>query len=250
VSDALFSPDGPDRFMPGPRARGPWDIRSLHGGPVAALLTRLIEGLPADGDLHLARITVELLRPAPVVPLRATAEVLRPGRKVQLGGASLFAGDTEVARAVGLRMRMADVDMPELPAGAAGGDPPPLPSTRARQQRADDWEAFHNEGVEMRYAKGYFLERGPATVWMRLCQPVVEGEAPSPCQRAVAVADFGNGVSSILSWDEYLFINPELTVHLVRPPAGEWVCLAESELYDESGRIGRSVQALLVDRRG
>jgi hypothetical protein len=98
---------------------------------------------------------------------------------------------------------------------------------------------------------------------MRLCQPVVAGEEPTQTQRAVAVADFGNGVSSILSWDQYLFINPELTVHLARPPEGEWVCLdartiippgagvglAESALYDERGRIGRALQALLVDKR-
>jgi hypothetical protein len=264
VSDALFAPDGPDGFLPGPRARGPWDIRSLHGGPVAALLARLVEGLPADGPLHLARLTVELLRPAPVTRLRATSTVLRPGRKVQLGGASLFVDDTEVARAVGLRIRPAEVDMPALPEDAAGGVAPALPSERAMQDRKDDYEAFHNQGVEMRYAKGFFLERGPATVWMRLCQPVVAGEEPSPCQRAIAVADFGNGVSSILSWDEFVFINPELTVHLVRPPVGEWVCLdsrtvvpqgsgiglAESALYDQTGRIGRSTQALLVDRRG
>ena len=60
-----------------------------------------------------------------------------------------------------------------------------------------------------------------------------------------------------LTW---LFINPDLTVHLLRPPAGEWLCLAartlpsdtgvgiaESALYDERGRVGRSVQSLLLD---
>lgn len=264
TADALFEPAGEGLFMPGPRARGPWDIRSLHGGPTAALLTHLLEAVPCDGDMQFTRITVELLRPAPVAPLRARTDVLRPGRKVQLAGASLFADDTEVARAVGVRIRSASVDMPDLPADSGGETAPPLPSARSRQRRAEDWEAFHNEGVEMRYVSGFFQERGPATVWMRLCQPVVAGVEPTPTQRAVAVADFGNGVSSILSWDHYVFINPELTIYLVRPPVGEWVCLdartiippgsgvgfAESALYDESGRIGRSLQSLLVDGRG
>jgi hypothetical protein len=77
----------------------------------------------------------------------------------------------------------------------------------------------------------------------------------------VAAADFGNGVSAIARFGEMTFINADLTVHLHRLPAGEWVCLdsrttlgtegvglAESVLYDEKGVIGRSLQSLLLDR--
>jgi hypothetical protein len=79
----------------------------------------------------------------------------------------------------------------------------------------------------------------------------------------LAAADFGNGISSVLDWSEHVFINPDLTVHLEREPEGEWIALdartriapdgtgvAESVLSDERGRVGRAVQALLVDRRG
>lgn len=58
-------------------------------------------------------------------------------------------------------------------------------------------------------------------------------------------------------------MNTELTVHVVRPPEGEWVCLkarttigggavglAESEVYDARGLVARSAQALLVSPRG
>ncbi len=51
-------------------------------------------------------------------------------------------------------------------------------------------------------------------------------------------------------------------MHLERDPVGEWICLdaettiaadgtgqAASTLYDEQGRIGRSVQSLYVDQR-
>ena len=54
-------------------------------------------------------------------------------------------------------------------------------------------------------------------------------------------------------------MNTELTVHVVRPPVGEWVCLkaetilgngavglAASEVYDERGLVARSAQSLLV----
>ena len=99
-------------------------------------------------------------------------------------------------------------------------------------------------------------------MWIRLLAPVVEGEEPSPLQRVAAAADFGNGVSRVLSWETHLFINPELTVHLLRPAEGAWICLdartliggagiglAESALYDERGRIGGAAQSLLVDAR-
>jgi hypothetical protein len=98
-------------------------------------------------------------------------------------------------------------------------------------------------------------------VWFRLRVPVVAGETPTPLQRVTAAADFGNGVSAALARGEYLFINPDLSIHLHRYPAGEWigldattaaepvgVGLAVSRLHDEQGPIGMSLQSLLVDR--
>ena len=91
---------------------------------------------------------------------------------------------------------------------------------------------------------------------------MVAGEEPSALQRALAAADFGNGVSAALDWSAWAFINPDLTVYLEREPVGPWVGLdaqtrvgpdgiavAESVLHDERGRIGRAVQALLVEPR-
>ncbi len=121
--------------------------------------------------------------------------------------------------------------------------------------------AFHSDGVEMRFVGGLFAQMGPATVWIRLRVPVLTDEEPSPWQRVAAAADFGNGVSSELDFQTHLFINPDLTVYVHRPPVGEWVCLdartrfgapgigmAESALWDIQGRIGRAAQSLLVER--
>ena len=55
--------------------------------------------------------------------------------------------------------------------------------------------------------------------------PLVAGEEPTPLQRVLIAADSGNGISSTLDFRRYLFINVDLTVHLHRLPAGEWVCL-------------------------
>src|SRR6185436_5192286 len=108
-------------------------------------------------------------------------------------------------------------------------EPPPEPGPAAsrpeRSKLADDYVAFHNAGVEHRFAAGTWLDAGPVTVWIRLLAPVVEGEEPSPLQRVAAAADFGNGVSRVLSWETHFFINPELTVHVLRPAEGAWICL-------------------------
>ena len=106
------------------------------------------------------------------------------------------------------------------------------------------------------------MERGPATVWMRMAVPLLAGEEPSPLQRVLAAADSGNGVSAALDWSRYLFINVDLSVHLHRLPEGEWVCLdavtlpepngigmADTRLLDERGPIGRAAQTLLVADR-
>lgn len=261
MDQALFEIDG-DRYVPTGLARGPWSADSQHGGPPTALLTRSIEAVAAPGPMQVARATFELLRPVPLEPLTITAEVLRPGRKVQLIGASMRAGDTEVLRAVALRIRSADLPVPDDTIDVGAPDLPDV-ATTANPPFAvdDDLVYFHRDAVEIRAVAGGFDRAGPGTAWFRLRVPVVAGEETSPTMRAVAIADFGNGLSWVLP-KTWVFINPDLTVHLLRPPVGEWICLAsrtlpssggvglaESAIYDRDGRVGRAVQSLLLDAR-
>jgi hypothetical protein len=121
----------------------------------------------------------------------------------------------------------------------------------------------YGAAVELRFAAGGWTELGPATVWTRLRVPVVDGEEPTGLQRVLAVADSGNGVSAVLPLGEWLFINPELTVHMRRAPRGEWICLdaetaithggaglARSTLSDDDGVVGHGAQSLFVAPRG
>lgn len=258
MATSLFEPDG-DLFVPTTLARGPWTEQALHGGPVAALMARALEHHEPQDSL-LVRLTLEIMRPVPMAPLAVKARTTRPGKKVQLVEAALSAGDVELCRATALRIRSAEVELPSYVAAEA--HPPPFPEQSSVPGIGGGWEAFHNAGVEMRNVKGTSEKMGPATAWIRLVHPVVPSEAPSPVQRAAAAADFGNGVSATLEWKHYLFINPDLTVYLHRPPRGEWICLdavtrpqangvglAQSALYDRDGEIGRSAQALLLERR-
>jgi hypothetical protein len=120
----------------------------------------------------------------------------------------------------------------------------------------------YHTAMQVRFTAGSFLDPGPATAWLRMRMPLVDGEQPSPLTRVLIAADSGNGVSNVLDFDRYLFINADLTVHLLRYPAGQWVCLqadtsidsagiglADTALHDEHGRIGRSAQSLFVAPR-
>ena len=265
--DALYVPDG-GGYVPTDLTRGPWSPDAQHGGPPCALLAGAVAAVDAPGPMAIARLTFELLRPVPLVPLVVETELLRPGRKVQLVGASLrVAGDgTEVVRATALRIRADDtLTIPDDLPGASDGVPdlPDAAGTSAPPFAVADDELrfFHRDAVEVRPVAGGFDRAGPGTAWFRLRVPVVAGEVPTGTQRAVASADFGNGLSWVLP-DPWLFINPDLTVHLLREPVGEWLCLAsrtlpssggvglaESALYDRDGRVGRSVQSLLLERR-
>lgn len=263
---SLFEPttaggaEGPRAWMPTEWSRSPWSQDSLHGGAPAALLARAIEQQDNDGSMRLARITVELVRPVPVAPLTVTARLVRPGRKVQLVEAEIRAGDTQVARALGLRIARSDLDLPNET--VLEEEPPAPPESAERLTGEWGWSGLHNGGMDIRVVEGSFFKPGPATAWFRLCHEVVPGESPSAFLRAAAAGDFGNGLSQMFGMAEWSFVNPDLSVSLFREPEGEWIALrsrtfldrngsglAESELYDSRGRIGRATQSLLVAPR-
>jgi hypothetical protein len=249
----------PGAFRPTEYALGPWTGEHLHGGPVAALIAREAQRCQPDAHLQVARLTIELMRPVSLAPISMEARLIRPGRKVQIVEVVARQDGIEVALGRALRIRKAHV---ELPAEAVEGDLGLAPPSQGREMVARDApRAFHTEGAELRFVKGAFESPGPASVWVRLSVPVLYSEPPSPLERVAAAADFGNGVSSPLSFGDWLFINPDLTIHLSRLPAGEWVGLessttaesegigiSESRLCDERGPIGRSIQSLLIDR--
>ena len=267
---------GEERWAATGWARGPWDPAHCHGGPVSAFLARACEGLGDDGsgtDWQVARLTIELTRPVPVgEPLALSSVIERPGRAVSVVAASLAAGagdaSTEVAKVRALRIRREDLALPDHPVA----EPELTGPAGAGRREVVTWAvedgqvAFHRDGAEHRVVEGSWEDPGPIKVWIRLRSAVVEGEVPSGLQRAAAAADFGNGVSSALDHDRFVYINPDLTVHLARPPEGEWIGMAthsvygvggdstgagfaESALFDERGRLGRSVQSLLVRPR-
>src|SRR3978361_1326216 len=91
--------NGGDRFVPTIATRGPWSPDAQHGGPVAALFAREAERIESTVPLTVVRLTLELFKPVPLRPLRVTARLRRPRRRVQLVELGLFDGDVEGAAA-------------------------------------------------------------------------------------------------------------------------------------------------------
>ncbi|PXY22427.1 thioesterase family protein [Prauserella muralis] len=259
MTDAFYLPLGGGRFQPTQHTSGPWSPDAQHFGPPSALLVRALEELPAERETMLARVTIEILGPAPLAELAVRAVTERPGRSVELLSAELTAGGRPVARAAAWRLATADTS--EQAAGSA----PALPPAEDCPQAAwpSGWGSGYLDAMEWRSAGDADIARpGPATVWARQRVPLVDGEKPSPLQRLFTVADSGNGVSNRLDWRAWLFINSELTVHVQREPSGEWIGLdaatvigphgvgtARSTLHDAAGQVANGSQALLVRRR-
>lgn len=249
----FYLPVAEDRFESTEYTRGPWDAGSQHAGPPAALLGRAVERAVRPG-LRVVRVTFDITRPVPIAALTVTTSVLREGRNVVVVQAAI----EPYMRATALLIRAGDAAAPDI------APPPSVRLADAAPQPffAVPYDVGYHRAMEVRFGAGSFRDPGPATAWMRMRVPLVEGEQPSPLTRVLVAADSGNGVSNVLDFDRYLFVNADLTVHLLRYPAGEWVCLqaatcvdnagiglADTGLHDEQGPIGRGVQSLFVSRR-
>ncbi|HEX5561376.1 MAG TPA: thioesterase family protein [Nocardioidaceae bacterium] len=256
----FFVAAGPDRFTPTPSSAGPWSAHSQHGGPPAALLTRAVESLLTDGTPRVVgRFTMELLGPVPLTPLRVEASVVRPGRSVQMCEATLV--DEDRGRPCARATAWLFPDTAGGP-GDLGGPPPHSPRDGVGKEPPAGWSRGYLDAVEWRWIRGAVTEPGPGLVWMRPRVDLLDGEQMSPTQRLMACVDSASGVSAALDPAEWGFVNTELSVHLLRSPVGEWVCLdaettlgpgsvatAVSRVYDERGLVARSAQALLLTRR-
>jgi hypothetical protein len=253
---ALFEQDG-ERFVPTELSRGPWDPTKVNGGPVAALVARELERHDGGGAARLdeqllARTTIDLVRPVPMGPLRVRTSTLKPGRKIQVVEALLIDDSDEVVtRAVAVRMPIVAGFEPDPDAAPLGPDEADV----SRPEPGGDVVYYHSHGAEYRVGR---LNERDHLMWVRLRTELLPGEPASPSMLAVAASDAPSGLTGIqqVGWRS---INADITTQLFRRPEGEWIGmvarshtwsgigLAEAELHDVKGRIGRSTETVLVE---
>ncbi len=247
-----------ETYAPTTATTSPWDNRLQHGGPPTALLAHVVAARYSREDVRIARIASEFLGPIPRAPMRVTARVVRPGRRIELVEATIESGGRDVLAARVWRIAV----QPEaaVPPGVTPPDPvPAVPDAEAPPRWLKDFG--YGRAIEWRYLYGASAP-GPSAVWTRLRIPLVAGEPFGPLDRAVIVADSANGISGELPMDDWLFVPPSLSLAFARYPRGEWVLLearttlgsdgiglTSSRLADRDGYLGIGSQALYVERR-
>lgn len=257
---ALYEPDAGGVFVPTAYTRGPWDPRHQHAGPPSALLAHAIEAAARIEGGQVARIAFDILRPVPLEPMRVHTRHLRPGRRVeQLEATLALAADgTELMRARAWRLR-------SEPQPLAGPEPPPAgPGGLEPAGRPSFWTGgtAYFDALQWRFSHGDFDGPGPAACWTRMQVDLLPGRAATPLEHLLVMGDAASGISAVLDWNAWIFINVDLSVALERPPEGEWLAMdgvtrpgdrgagvCSAAFFDAAGRVGSSTQALLIAPR-
>ena len=263
LPEAYYLPVGDEEFESTVATGSPWDPTAQHGGPPSALLARAVDRTTDDPTFTIARVTVDMLGPIAQGRIRTEAEVVRPGRRVELVTARLFANDRLACSATAWRVREDAESTRHLVEQPA--ELPPIPETGVTsffEGVPPDWG--YGPSIEWRFVEGGF--QGPVTgrarLWTRVRIPLVAGEEIAPLHRLMVVADSTNGVSARLPIQEWWSIPNTLTVTVERVPTGEWMWMdaatdisphgrgiAHSTMSDRDGVLAHVAQPLLVSRR-
>ena len=227
------------------------------------MLGRFVELVPTAAPMQIVRCTIDLFRPIPLRPLTVSTEVRREGRRIQVVDAFLRDGEVELGRATALKIRTTDVDLPPgmdqwiEPAGPEGVE---VLSWSGYGDRS--LKRFHYDAVEIRSIDDSFASNRPGLSWFRLKCPLVEGEDLTPFTRLATLADMANGNARAIDPEQWLFVNPDITLYCHRLPQGQYVGMhsaaqqqatgigvTDTWVFDESGAVGRINQAQLIEAR-
>jgi len=265
MPEALFVRKG-QSFEPTGLTRSYWSASAQHGGPPVGLLARAVEQVPTSTPMQVVRLTVDLYRTVPIdAPVHTETQVVRDGRRIQVTDALLLADGRAVARASALKIRVSEIALPRPPAQQVA-PPGPYEAEAISWERfsgaASNLDFFHTDAIEVRTVDGSLFKPGEGLSWVRLTVPVVEGEPTTPFVATATLSDVGNGNAMALDGRSWLYVNPDLSLTLHRLPAGEWlgmrsiahqhpsgIGVADSQLFDTTGPVGRVAQSQIVEPR-
>jgi hypothetical protein len=244
---AYFIPDG-DTLVPTAMAKGPWGP-SISGNFVGGVLGHAIERDEGDPELQPARLTVDLLRPAAMEPLRVRTRVLREGRRLKIVDAEVLQSDAVVARASALFLRTG-----EQPPGVVWTAPIAMPASPPERDEQPHtvpllvWAYGRNPDLPGRsFDLTQWQHDGPKFVWLRDVKPLVEGVPMTPFTRAAMAGDVASSLTHY-GTEGLHYINADYTLTLSRLPEGPDIGLA-ALTFSGHGGVATGTAALF-DRRG
>ncbi|WP_446222692.1 acyl-CoA thioesterase domain-containing protein [Nocardia sp. IBHARD005] len=230
-------------FTPTQYSLSLWSPSTLSGPPVCGLMAREVEaGYCSDGFAP-ARLTVDLHRPVPAVPLTVASELVRDGNRVRAVAIVARADGEIVARGSALLLKRSTQPPGEVWRPDRDRPVPP-PNVLATID-----EVMHLFGSDGRGWSANMTEHQNDTrkrKWVRNI-PVVAGERSSPfCYAAMT----GEQTSLVTNWgtEGIGFINTDVSITFSRMPVGHDMGLeAESHLSDDGIAAGAAV---LYDEQG
>jgi len=244
---------GEGRYRPTINVQGAWNDDEQHMSPVAGLLAHAIEVHDVHPDLQLSRITYDILGLIPLAESHVRVRTLRAGRTIELVEATMGVAGRDVVRATAWRLSKQDTAVVE------GGEIPPVagPDTLPHWPFHSVWKGGYISTMDGR--KDDASRPGRGWAWIRSGVHLLQGEQVSATAQFLRLVDTANGIATREDPRQWMFPNIDLTVHLMREPAGEWIGfdttvsfgptglgLTSSWLHDENGPVGRVEQALTV----
>ena len=252
---AYFERTGPHTFLATEHVGGAWALDEQHIAPALGLLAHVVErdrDERRDDGLVVGRLGYDILGTLPVAEVEVSTRVVRPGRTIELVEATMSHGGR-----AGVLLRAWLMQRGET--GKVAGStlaPIPGPDELEPGQPAQVWPGGFIASAEVRRRQD---EPGRAAFWVRSDQRLLDDERVGPLAHAVRLFDIANGMTVREDPREVAFPNLDLTAHLFRQPAGEWVGfdtrvsfgaggvgLTSTVLHDESGPMGAMAQVLTV----
>ncbi len=254
-----------DFLIPTQFAAGPWHPNSLHGSVMMGIMARAAERYPSDRPRQVARLTVDMMRAAPMAPFTIETRVVRAGKSIDVLELSWQAEGEEYVRGSAMRIRTDDFPV---------GDPyrpqveTPQPPAKPITDRFFDWPGADQPGYHHTIDVAFNWFHGNPIMWFRSCVPLVDGEPLSPLQRMALSSDWTYSIPNIdlrirenKSTQDYDFaaINPDTTLNISRLMQGEWfgiltrinyqdhgMGVVSGEMFDTQGALGFSSQSVLI----
>ncbi|MDY6920836.1 MAG: thioesterase family protein [Pseudomonadota bacterium] len=252
-----------DCLVPTRLAAGPWYPGTQHGSTMLLMVAMAAEQVPGGDNRQITRLTVDMMRAAPMGPVSLQAEARRQGGSLDVLDLALHAEGRECVRASALRFRLARI--PVIDRLRFPGSSPALPAPLAESPFA---HVAHREGFHQASEIRVDLQSDPSVLWLRLRQPVLPGQTATPLQRVALAADWTYSVPNIihrirtgegLRSQSFFAINPDTTINLQRQPEGEWIGIqaypgfddygagtVAAPLFDQQGVIGFCTQSVLI----
>ncbi|MGP3919581.1 acyl-CoA thioesterase domain-containing protein [Nonomuraea sp. 10N515B] len=229
-------------LIPSPHARGPWSPDMLHGRLLGGLAARALEEAHGEPGLHFARLTVDLFRNSPMLPVTVETTLVRDGRRIRVADAVISTEQGVIGRASAVLLRQSE------PPGGPQTLVTPTWDEPAPDGPPAEWTGWRPPFDLWRLTE--WGAPGPGRAWMRETYPLVDEEAVSPFVRAALAADFASPLSNA-GTDGLRFINADYTLTLARLPDGDvlgieatghvnaaGVATGQVTLHDTTGPIG------------